>query len=643
MAPERHVILPARDPDIAPLAPRSRGNHSFHIPVMGTGFTVDTPIRVARYGITSVIAIGDDILLEQMRNHYCKVLGKPYLPVQRREPDARARRIRLYLNLVNEVVAEQTESLRSALFQPGNDICRYFELLPDCPLRSAYDEMVACRNSREKTRRQAHLRRQIIPGRIDVNIMSKIDRDEYSRDLKGAPENGLAMAALRGFATSNLASAVVLSAGINRRLYAYMAQFEDFFPTEDGPSKKQIIIKVSDFRSALLQGKMLAKHGLWVSEFRIESGLNCGGHAFATVGELLGPILEEFKSNRLSLERQLREICAGALIRRGYERRELRAFRISVQGGVGISEEHNFLIANYAVDSVGWGTPFLLVPEATNVDEEHLKKLVAAGEEDVVLSDNSPLGIPFWILATSASEANRRRHVASGRPGSPCPKGYLAMDSEFSRVPLCKAARRYQTLKLNQLRGSRLPEHHKQAALEEVVAKTCLCADLAAGVLNRCGLGARLHTAVCCGPGIAYFNRVATLKEMVDHIYGRCDLLNPADRPHMFIKELSLYIDNFLREQHKWAMGLSNRTAQYFSEYKRNLELGVQYYRRMASQLCSREYNSFLAALDRYDILLQGLAAEARFGYAFNRDMALRPIDRPERQVIAEQPGGKMR
>ena len=44
---------------------------------------------------------------------------------------------------------------------------------------------------------------------------------------------------------------------------------------------------MSDFRSALIQGKFLAKKGLEVAEFRIESGLNCGGHAFATDGHLM--------------------------------------------------------------------------------------------------------------------------------------------------------------------------------------------------------------------------------------------------------------------------------------------------------------------------------------------------------------------
>ncbi len=31
-----------------------RSEHTFHIPVMGTGFTIDTPLRVAKYGISSI-------------------------------------------------------------------------------------------------------------------------------------------------------------------------------------------------------------------------------------------------------------------------------------------------------------------------------------------------------------------------------------------------------------------------------------------------------------------------------------------------------------------------------------------------------------------------------------------------------------
>ena len=41
--------------------------HKIHIPVMGICYTADTPIRVAHLGITSVISLVDDGLLEEYR------------------------------------------------------------------------------------------------------------------------------------------------------------------------------------------------------------------------------------------------------------------------------------------------------------------------------------------------------------------------------------------------------------------------------------------------------------------------------------------------------------------------------------------------------------------------------------------------
>ncbi|WP_332912291.1 hypothetical protein [Algoriphagus boritolerans] len=49
---------------------------------------------------------------------------------------------------------------------------------------------------------------------------------------------------------------------MNPALYSYAEQFPDFFPNEKGEIKKRIILKVSDYRSALIQGKFLAKKRL---------------------------------------------------------------------------------------------------------------------------------------------------------------------------------------------------------------------------------------------------------------------------------------------------------------------------------------------------------------------------------------------
>ena len=37
---------------------------------MGTAFTADTPLKVAQFGIDSVISLVDDVLLERLRKIY---------------------------------------------------------------------------------------------------------------------------------------------------------------------------------------------------------------------------------------------------------------------------------------------------------------------------------------------------------------------------------------------------------------------------------------------------------------------------------------------------------------------------------------------------------------------------------------------
>src|SRR5690606_10244157 len=142
---------------------------------------------------------------------------------------------------------------------------------------------------------------------------SKVDKMNVARNGDYLGETSTdALAALRGYAESELNSSIILSAGMNPRLYSYLAKFKDFLPT-DVTAKKKVVLKVSDFRSAFIQAKFLAKKGIWVHEFRIESGLNCGGHAFATEGYLLGPILHEFKERRIDMVAELYDIYETAL------------------------------------------------------------------------------------------------------------------------------------------------------------------------------------------------------------------------------------------------------------------------------------------------------------------------------------------
>src|SRR5690606_22284272 len=111
---------------------------------------------------------------------------------------------------------------------------------------------------------------------------------------------------------------------------------------------------------------------------------------------LLGPIMETFKTQREALYTELEKLCADALAakqRPGFIAPPRQ--RITVQGGIGTADEDRFLRDYYQLDGTGWGSPFLLVPEATNVDDDTLGKLAHAQPDDFYLSDASPLGVPF--------------------------------------------------------------------------------------------------------------------------------------------------------------------------------------------------------------------------------------------------------
>ena len=116
--------------------------HSFHIPVMGTAFTIDSPLRVAKYGIDSVISLVDDTLVEQMRKVYCDKTGHPYTEITKNDEDHRARRITEYLNLIDIIVKKEFEEIRSSSFEDGSEITKYFEMLEDnTPLKTLYNVM----------------------------------------------------------------------------------------------------------------------------------------------------------------------------------------------------------------------------------------------------------------------------------------------------------------------------------------------------------------------------------------------------------------------------------------------------------------------------------------------------------------------
>lgn len=559
-------------------------NHTFHIPVLGVGYSVDTPIKVAPLGISSVISLVDDTTTEKMREFYSQKFDIPFKKITRDVEDFRAKRITSYLNVVDEIVQRKVAELKNSVSEAGGEFEKYLQLLPDATeIRKKLNLAQKSREAADEFRKWVDSKLHV--GSIDVNIMTKLDKTNYKDGVELPAEHNDAHAALRGFANSKLNSSLVLSAGMSPRLYSYIENFKDFFPDVNGFIQKKIILKVSDFRSAFVQGKIFAGKGLWVSEYRIESGVNCGGHAFPTNGILFGPILEEFKKNR----DQLYETCIG-LYKSALQKKEMPQpaeapeMKVTAQGGVGTAEEHTFLLENYGMDSVGWATPFMLVPEVISIDNETLDILAKAKEDDLYYSGLSPLGVPFNTVKGVSMSLRKAELAKSGKPGYSCTKGFLKYNTEFTEKPICTSSKEYQRKKLKELAEQNLPEPEYRKAYEKIVERECLCNGLSTSALISKGIEVKPDFKVTCcpGPNLAYFSKVSTLKEMVDHIYGRLNLLDNRHRPHMFLKELSMYLDifkermeNFLKNQE------DSKELKQLQVFQQNLFDGISYYQSL--------------------------------------------------------------
>ena len=587
--------------------------HKFHIPVMGLAYTIDSPIKVAQFGIASVMSIVEDRLIEMMRAHYYPTINKAYHPIGTHEDDYRAKRVTDYLNLVNTIVQGQIDKIKHAAFETGSEIVKYFEMLPeDSALKQLYRQMMQTDLPTEKSTLEAYLREQIKPGSIDVNIMTKLDKNNLDKQGELIADGSDAVSALRGYVKSDLKdSSIIFSAGLNPRLYNYLESCREFDINTDGSFNKKVVIKVSDYRSALIQGKYLAKKGIWVSEFRVESGLNCGGHAFATDGFLLGPILAEFKQNKQELIEALFEIYNAALERKGNSKLAAPpAVILSVQGGIGTFEEDNFLHQHYGFDKTGWGTPFLLVPEATTVDDATLKLLCASKDKDVLLSKYSPLGVRFHYLKGTSSEKEKSYRISKGTPGSPCTEKHLSFNTEFTKEPICTASIKYQQLKIAQLKSLGLPEKELQQKLNEVLEKECLCVGLsnsAAINYDQTFVNKLDAVTICPGPNIVNFSKLVSLQTMTDHIYGRTNIIEKINRPNLFVAELYLYID-YLKEELKDDIQHEQfeKRSKYYIAFFQNLRNGISYYRSL-NGLLDHTKQQMLKDLDNASLELDSL------------------------------------
>lgn len=538
--------------------------HKIYIPVMGICYTADTPIRVAHLGITSVISLVDDGLLEEYRMAYAERLGLDLGSPQ----TTRIGRIRSYLDFVADEVERKFTRLCAERFDGGSDKDLYFLMLPlDSRLRVEYDGIFA-KTGLARIAAEAALTEKMEPGEIQANIMVGLNHDEAAFD------------AVRGFAASKVAGALVLSAGVNLSVFEEIAKYKDFYRTRDKAPTKKIILKVSDYRSALIQGRYLAKKGLEVYEYRIESGVNCGGHAFFESKKLLLDVVQEFVEKRKELFETTRAMIAkfaqsaenaifsagGTAARSAGSNVSVQGIvppaapaRITAQGGLCTPEDIE-KIMSLGIDGVGVGTPFLLVPQATSMDKATRRMLAAATPEDVYISHASPLGIPFVNLQISTAAKICERKIQeyfapesekSGnpelKPGFPCRQHYLCQKVEGFDHPVCRASREYVVWRLAEIDEQEKEELAAfcRSSLDPIASGSRMTDSRKVGSRMTCGIDDQKD---CHSGGSVATDRIHTIHEKYNALRREtlsreciCRFLGNAGREEIREKSPSLH------------------------------------------------------------------------------------------------------
>jgi hypothetical protein len=248
------------------------------------------------------------------------------------------------------------------------------------------------------------------------------------------------------------------------------------------------------------------------------------------------------------------------------------------------------------------------------VDETTLHALATAKPDDYYLSHASPLGIPFNNFRKSTAQKQIEARLAKNRPGSPCYKKFLVSNTEFTEIPICAASRQYQHLKIKQLQEQNLFPEQLDEQLAAITEKDCLCEGLGASALLKDGLKPAHNlkaVSICPGPNLAYFSGVFTLQQMVDHIYGRTNILNTVKRSNLFVNELRMYVQYFEDELKKSRDSLTTKKARSLQSFQANLLQGINYYKGLLPMLkneAERYLQEMKEELSQFEETLQNMS-----------------------------------
>ena len=148
------------------------------------------------------------------------------------------------------------------------------------------------------------------------------------------------------------------------------------------------------------------------------------------------------------------------------------------------------------------------------------------------------------------------------------------------------ASKKYQDIKLTELESIKndmsIGEFKKQK--ETITEKSCLCVGLANSAYMENDIeikGQQQGIVICPGPNLAYFDKVVSLTEMVQHIYGNANLISDKNRPNMFVKELKMYVDYLKNELANCSETITSAQIKKWQTFKNNVSVGIEYYENL--------------------------------------------------------------
>ena len=248
-----------------------------------------------------------------------------------------------------------------------------------------------------------------------------------------------------------------------------------------------------------------------------------------------------------------------------------------------------------------------MVPEATSVDTETRELLANAKENDFYLSNISPLGVPFNSVKGVSNDFWKQKRIDDNKAGSSCPKKFLALSKAYDKKGICTASKKYQDLEIEKLEAQKdeISSTEFESKYEKITEKACLCVGLANASYLENNIpikGQQQGIVICPGPNLAYFDKEVSLKEMVQHIYGNANVMLQKDRPNLFIKELKMYVDYFIKEVNILTSESTNAQLKKVAAFKNNMIEGIEYYKNVFSNtnFFSLEKNDLFKELERY-------------------------------------------